>query len=223
MHTSKLIARCVFLASIPLITPPAWGQAVDLVGKQEHSSTAATLVLAEAAPPPFDRPGPPTRFGGRPDDGGPDGPIGPKGAPPPRGPHHGPHPDIAAQLSRLETLVGIRSAQIDAWRDFTDALIAVAEPPHPPAPGAALPAPPTPGAPPPVAVKRPAFDMAQQIAADAIARGKSAEALQRAIETLRGKLTPEQLEKVSLFEARVAPPPPPAHGGSGPPLPPSGQ
>jgi hypothetical protein len=64
------------------------------------------------------------------------------------------------------------------------------------------------------------------MAADAIARGHNAEALQRAIEMLRSKLTPEQLEKVALFEARLAPPPPPPspeHGADGPPSSPSGR
>lgn len=225
MHTSPLLARLVLIASIPLITPPAWGQSVNGPGTAAAPADITVAAkrsdpihLAEAIPPPPPRDEPPARFG-RPGDGpGPAGPFPPKG--PPRPSHRrGPHEDITAQLSRLETAVGIRTAQLDAWRDFTDALIAVAEPPRPPEPSVT---PATPGAAP---SKRPAFEIPQRMAADAIARGRSAEALQRAIEALRGKLTPEQLEKVALFEARLAPPPPPppAHGADGPPSPPSGR
>jgi hypothetical protein len=160
----------------------------------------------------------PERFAGPPEAGAERFP--PKGPPPHPGHGRGPHEDIATHLSRLETIVGIRSAQLDAWRDFTDALIAVAEPPRSPGPDSAAPM--LVAAP----AKRLAFDMPQRMAADAIARGRNAEALQRAIETLRSKLTPEQLEKVALFEARLEPPPSPPspeHGADGPPSPPSGR
>jgi len=222
-----LLARLVLVASLPLVTPPAWGQSLTSAATHDEQGPVAVAVkrgdrilVAEAPPLPPPRGEPQERFEGPFDDRHGAGPFPPKGPPPHPGPRHGPHMDISAQLSRLETIAGIRSAQIDAWRDFTDALIAVAEPPRPPEPDAAHPAP---GSAP---LKRPAFDMPQKMAADAIARGRSAEALQRAIETLRSKLTPEQLEKVALFEARLAPPPPPPspeYGAGGPPSPPSGR
>jgi hypothetical protein len=46
------------------------------------------------------------------------------------------------------------------------------------------------------------FDLAQHLADNAIARGKAGEDLAKAIEGLRGTLTPEQLDKVSQLEAR---------------------
>lgn len=223
MHPSPILTRLILMASIPLAIPPAWGQPPGGAGGDQTLGAATVaaehrgaVLLAEAAPPPFPPAAPPAKFADHP-EGGP-GPLPPKG-PPPHGPHRGPHEDIAAQLARLETAIGIRTSQLDAWRDFTDALIAVTEPPRPTEPDAA---PPAPGAP---ARKRVAFELPQRLAADAAARGHSAEALQRAIEALRSKLTPGQLERVALFEARIAPPSPPLaeHGVDGPPSPPSGR
>ena len=101
---------------------------------------------------------------------------------------------LARDLAGLETLIGIRTDQLDTWRDYTSALLAVAGPPRPPV-----------GMP---ADGKGAFAPAERLADAAIARADAAESLKSAIATLRDKLSPEQIALLQQAERHMGPPPP---------------
>jgi hypothetical protein len=145
----------------------------------------AGFAVAQSAPTP---PAPPAPHGW---DGG-DG-MGPKHG---RGPGMGgremrgpgmrgdPAMRLAKRLSAMETLIGIRSDQLDAWRAFTAASIdMVSRPPRPER-----------------KADPEAFAMADRIADMAIARAEKAKALKDATAALRQKLDPQQLERVKTAE-----------------------
>jgi hypothetical protein len=109
-----------------------------------------------------------------------------------------PGPDgLARHLAALETEIGIRAGQVDAWRDFTDAFLAVAKPPRPFGSLAkSLDARDQDN-------KPESFETAQRLAEEAVGHAQNADALIKAIDALRAKLTPEQLTKVAALEERT--------------------
>lgn len=132
------------------------------------------------------------------------------------GPQHfgaqrmGPPPEfmLAARLSALETKVGVRSEQLDAWRDYTSALQAMLAPPKsdhgPDGTGGRGLTSEDPGN-----GERKPFAIQEKLAGDVTQRAVAAGKLKEAIAALRAKLTSEQLEILASAQRPHGPPPGP--------------
>jgi len=199
-------ARVIAFASVHMLTP-AWGQtheaqtgttALAMTEPAKGDVNAGDRLMAEATPSAPSRSGPPDRCDGPPPALGPRWQAGRDG---PARRHFGPG-RLAMMLNAAETEIGIRTNQLDAWRDFTDALIATMTPPwrqpDATAPPNAGPA----GAAPDGQANQP-FEHARRLADHAIERGRHAQDLVKAIDALKSKLTPEQLTKVAEIDAKL--------------------
>lgn len=139
------------------------------------------------------------------DEGRPMPPFGPPGGFP-RG--RNPALELAGRLSAMETLIGIRSAQLDAWRDYTNALTdLLAFPQHQP------PGPPSPSG---DAASQPDHDalnraddqkelLGERIADRVLDRAAKATVLKDKAAALRNVLTADQLAKLENAERFLGP------------------
>ncbi|WP_157971275.1 hypothetical protein [Pseudogemmobacter bohemicus] len=160
------------------------------------AGAVAPAMAEERRPPPSGQEGP--RDGGKAGHAGKDRDEHRGGPQMERGQGGNPGLKLAQGLAGLETYIGVTPDQAQAWRAYTDALIAFAEAdaPHPgPLSQDAAPA-------------GPPRLMADRLAERAIAKGERAEKLQAAAATLRATLSDAQLARLIGAEA----PPKGPHG-----------
>jgi hypothetical protein len=188
MLTMNYLSKIIPLAILAIVTlaTSSWGQkavhgavmAMADAGSGDPAGSGKTM-MAETSPA-YDRGRPPHDCEAPHHEGF----MRPMGTPP------GAPARLAMHFGAFETEIGIRASQLDAWRDFTDAMLAVMKKPPPPQQSAGD-------------QKAEPFALAQHLADNAIARAQAAETLQKAIQNLRSKLTPDQLTKVAAIEAKI--------------------
>jgi len=197
-----------YIVATLLITAIAGIAASAAAGEPAAAPDAQTPPIAEiASQPPAYMPPEGWGFHG-PHSQGPMMAFGKDMLMPPHGFPHPPNPalELAGKLSAMETLIGIRSAQLDAWRDYTNALTDfLAFPKHqPPSP------PPANGD----TAQQPDHDtgpptelFGERLADGALDHVTKATALKDKATALRKVLTADQLAKLEDAERSLVPGP----------------
>ncbi|OZA99128.1 MAG: hypothetical protein B7X67_21410, partial [Rhizobiales bacterium 39-66-18] len=159
-------------------------------GTSQFAMTARAVQLAEATPP-----GPRDRQPGV--TGRPGAPEAAQDVAPHAGPFAGPPPlggqmVASAALAAMETFIGIRADQFDVWRAYTNAVLALLQPPKPPQDEP----------------KPAAFQRAEAIAHHMAEQGAKAQAVLDALTALKAKLSEDQLQRAADLSAALPPGPP---------------
>jgi len=187
----RTFAILALAGALPMASLPAHAE-VAASSKGDRVTSNVTLLAENMMPQPDNGPG----RGSRP-------------LPPPPGPGHerhlgNPRIELASLLAAQEVAIGIQPSQMDAWRRYTDAALALL--PEPPKDEAAHHA------------DHSGFAALERFSDHLAAEADKATAFKQALDGLRDALSPEQRSRAEDV-LTLGPPPPFAHGRPLPPPP----